>query len=356
MKDCRSREGNVLPVALWFPLAGEGPTIATVESSRGNSSLAAAHQPIWRRRESVLAAALVVLVLVMGLLQPRFLHPENLRDILVNASIPAVAAAGMTVLIIAAHIDISVGAILAVCAVVVALLGRQGVPLPAVFIAAAVAGGLLGSVNGALTAWLKIPSIVATLATLGAIRGLLVLVTGGNSIDAPPSLSAFGQLRLIGLPACVWGAAAAVAAMGVYLACTAPGRRHYAIGSSVRSAALSGVRVDRVAFLSFVILGALVGVAGFLFVSRFTPVYPTPPRGFELEVITAVVVGGTDIFGGRGTVLGTVLAALLLSAIGIALTFITSIVPNLRSEIQPAVQGLLILMAVLYNSLSRREP
>lgn len=312
--------------------------------------------PFWARREAVLGFGLVLLVVVMAVLtKGRFIEAGNLRDIALNAAIPAVVAAGMTVLIVAAQIDISVGASLGVCAAVVALLAQRGLPAPALLAAGIGAGMLLGAVNGGLTAWLKIPSIVATLATMGAIRALLILVTKGDSIAVPENLSALGTGAWLGIPNLIWAAVVVCVAVSVYLSQTRMGRQHYAVGSNPRSSELSGLPVNGITFRSFVLLGALVGVGGFLFVCRYSPIYPTPPKGFELEVITAVVVGGTDIFGGRGTVLGTVLAALLLAAIGVALTFLGSFVQNLRSEIQPAVQGLLILAAVLYNSLSRRE-
>jgi ribose/xylose/arabinose/galactoside ABC-type transport system permease subunit len=303
----------------------------------------------------VLAVALVALVVsIAALTQGRFAAPGNLRDILVSASIPAVAAAGMTALIVTAQIDISIGAILAVVAVAVALLAQRGVPWPLLLPVGVAVGALLGGVNGGLTAGLKIPSIVATLATMGAIRGLLVLVTRGDTIAVPAAINDLGSASLLGLPMPVWASALVCGAMAAYLRRTRLGRQHYAVGSNPRAAELSGVPVGGVTFRSFALLGALVGVGGFLYVCRFTPIAPKPQPGFELEVITAVVVGGTDIFGGRGTVLGTVLAAVLLSAISAALTFIGSFTA-LRSEIQPAVQGLLILAAVLYNSLSRRD-
>ncbi len=298
--------------------------------------------------------AIVLLALAVGAARPDFLKPENLRDILVNASLPAVAAAGMTALIITAQIDISIGAILAVSAVLVALGAERGLPIPVLLAVGVGAGAVLGAVNGGLTAGLGIPSIVATLATLGAIRGLLVMVTRGNSISIPAPLTSLGTAGVLGFPTPVWAAVAVCAGMGLFLARTRAGRQHYAVGSNPRSAELTGIPVRRITFQAFVVLGALSGLAGFLFASRFSPVYPVPPRGFELEVITAVVVGGTDIFGGRGTVTGTVLAVILLSMISVALTFIGSFTA-LRSEVQPAVQGLLILAAVLYNSLSRRD-
>jgi ribose/xylose/arabinose/galactoside ABC-type transport system permease subunit len=148
--------------------------------------------------------------------------------------------------------------------------------------------------------------------------------------------------------------------MSVYLSHTRAGRQHYAVGSNPRSAELSGVRVGWVTFRSFVLLGALVGAAGFLYACRFSRLSQPIGAGFELGVITAVVVGGTDIFGGRGSVLGSALATVLLSTIGTALTFLHSYLRQqfaleLPSEVQPAIQGLLILAAVLYNSLGRRD-
>jgi ribose/xylose/arabinose/galactoside ABC-type transport system permease subunit len=310
-------------------------------------------EPFWRRREFVLALALLGLILAVGAARPDFMKPDNLRDILVNASIPAIAAAGMTALIIAAQIDISVGAILAVSAVLVGVLAGKGWPAPALLLVGVLSGAALGAVNGGLTAGLKIPSIVATLATLGAIRGLLVLVS--SSVAVPPELGSLGNWGFLGLPLPFWVAVLVCVGMDRYLSLTRAGRQHYAVGSNPRSAELSAIPVNWVIFRSFVLLGALVGLAGWVYATRYTPIYPLAAgKGFELEVITAVVVGGTDIFGGRGTILGTVLAALLLSAISIALTFVGSFTA-LRSEIQPAVQGLLILAAVLYNSLSRRE-
>jgi ribose/xylose/arabinose/galactoside ABC-type transport system permease subunit len=313
-----------------------------------------ARDPVWKRRELVIFVATVLLALLIGAFRPDFLRPANLADIVLNSAITAVVAAGMTALIVAAEIDISVGAVLAVCTVVVAMMARQSAAIPVQILAGLAAGAVLGAINGFLTAGLRIPSIVATLATLGAIRGVLVLVTHGDTLAVPEPLTKLGGTPFLGLTLPVWASAAICAAMALYLARTRLGRHHYAVGSNPRSAELSGIPVRWVTFRSFVLLGALTGAAAFLFVLRFTPISPQPIPGFELEVITAVVVGGTDIFGGRGTVLGSVLAVLLLKTIDLTLQFFGSTMPWLRSEVQPAVQGLLILAAVLYDSLSRR--
>lgn len=309
----------------------------------------------------MLVLALVMLALVMSALTGgAFVDPRNLRDILVNASLTAIAAAGMTVLIITAEIDISIGAILAVSAAVVATLAQRGTPLPVVLLAGLGTGTLLGCVNGALTAGLKIPSIVVTLATLGAIQSVLSLVTRGNTIAVPNALTGLVLSAPMGVPFLVLSAAMVCAAVDAYLRGTRLGRRHFAVGSNPRSAALTGIPVAWVTFRGFGLLGMLVGLASFLFAGRFSPVNPTPPKGFELQAITAVVVGGTDIFGGTGTIWGTVLAAVLLSAIDTALTFLKSTLRShlgfeLPSEVQPAIQGMLILAAVLSNSLRRRD-
>jgi rhamnose transport system permease protein len=340
-----------------LPCPGGPPAISATSATPTQPAVRYHAEPFWRRRETVLGAALLLLTLAMSLLtQGSFAQPDNLRDILVNAAIPAIGAAGMTALIISAEIDISIGANLAVSAVVVALLAQRGLPIPILIVAGVATGALLGSVNGLLTAGLKIPSIVATLATLGAIRGLLVLVTHGDSLAIPGQVTSLGTSAPLGLPLPVCMAVVVCVAAAALLARTRPGRQHYAVGSNRRAAVLSGVPTGWVTFRAFVLLGAVVGLAAFVYVTRFTPVYPTMTgRGYELEVITAVVVGGTDIFGGVGTVGGSVVAAVLLSAVTTSLTFLGSKLPWLSSETQPAIQGLMILIAVLYNSLGRRD-
>lgn len=306
-------------------------------------------------RELTLMLAILLLIGILTFFRRDFVRWENLRDILDNSALTVIAACGMTAVIVAAQIDISVGASMAVAAVLAALAASKGWPPPAALAVAVGAGAMIGAVNGTLVALLKIPSIVATLATMGGLRGLLVLTTRGEWIEVSAPLQAAGDWSLLGLSLAFWAALAVALTTGLLMARSRFGRRFYAAGSNPRSAALSGIPVARVTFLSFVILGALVGLAGFLHVTRYSPIDPKPLPGFELEVITAVVIGGTDIFGGRGTVLGSVLGAILLAVIGVGLTFMGSFVQGMRSEFQPAILGLLILAAVLYTSLSRRE-
>jgi len=309
----------------------------------------------WQRREAVLFFTLLLLVGAISAFRHDFLRIENLRDILDGASPAAVAAAGMTALIACAEIDISIGSVLAVCAVASALLAKRGWSMPAVALAAIVTGAALGALNGWLVAGCGVPSIVATLATMGGLRGAMIWWTGGDWVrNLPPSFMALSARSFLGLPVTVWIAVVVVTAMGFFLARTRPGRKCYAVGSNTRSAQLSGIRVRWVVFRTFVALGALVGLAALLYASRFSVVQTDAGQGFELLVITAVVVGGTNIFGGRGTVLGSALGVLLLAVIRPALTFVQQRT-GITAEWQPAVQGILILAAVLWDSSARRE-
>jgi rhamnose transport system permease protein len=185
---------------------------------------------------------------------------------------------------------------------------------------------------------------------LGVLRGLMTWITGGVWIrNLPTGFSAWTEGYGLGLPLPVWAVLAVAAAMGLAMARLRWGRWLYAVGSQPRSARLSGVPVRQVTFGAFTLLGALVGLAAFVYASRFSLVQSNAGRGFELQVITAVVVGGTDIFGGRGTVLGSMLGVLLLTTVETALTFL-----RVAPEWVPAVQGALILVAVVGDAVRRR--
>jgi ribose/xylose/arabinose/galactoside ABC-type transport system permease subunit len=303
----------------------------------------------------VLFITLVVLVGAISLFRRDFLQPGNLGDILESAAAPAVAAAGMTALIVAGGIDISIGSILAVAAVAGALAAKQGWPFPGAAAVAVLVGAGLGAFNGLLVARFSIPPIVATLATMGGLRGFTIWWTGGEWVRGLPLSFRWPSLQhFLGLPASVCIAAVAVTAMALFLARTRSGRQCYAVGSNARSAELSGINVRWVVLRTFTVLGGLTGLSALLYAARLSVVQPDAGTGFELQVITAVVVGGTNIFGGQGTVLGSVLGVLLLAVISPALTFMQTLT-GIKAEWEPAVQGALILAAVLADSAARRE-
>ncbi len=278
---------------------------------------------------------------------PNFRHPQTLEAILTNAAYVAVVAVGMTLVIVAGQIDISVGSMLAVCALVAGNLARDGVPMPLVFLASLVLGGLMGAFNGALVAYLRIPSIIVTLAMMTALRGAILWWTRGIWVQPlPPEWKWLGTTEVLGLPLPVW-IAWAVVGLAAYLVAHHPwGRRVYAVGSIPTAASLAGINVPAVYFWVLCLNGVLVGLATMLNVTRFSIVQTNEGVGLEFLVITAVVVGGTNIFGGSGTILGSYLGVLLLTTLSMALIFF-----GVPSEWDAAFRGGLILLAVVLDIL-----
>jgi rhamnose transport system permease protein len=294
---------------------------------------------------------LIALFLFLAFAAPRFYDVQNLRDLaLTNVSVLLVAT-GMTLVIVIAQIDISVGALFGVCSVVCGVLAKSGVPAPLLAIGAMVSGAVLGSMNGALISFVKAPSIVVTLATMVAWREALRWITGGAWVEGlPDSFQWFGlgqqggQAVIVGsallLFVLFWWASQHVAVL----------RAVYATGSDVEAARLAGIPTQQVVFWVFVLMGALTGVASLLNAVRFSDVPANSGVNLELKAIAAVVVGGTPITGGRGSLLGTLIGVVLLGSIGPALTFL-----GINPYWEKAIQGAIILATVLFDALSMRH-
>lgn len=300
-------------------------------------SLAATH-----RRELSVGLAYAALLLALGALAPAFYQAANLRDVLVGAAPVLVAAVGMTLVILARQIDISIGSQFAICAVVAGTLAKSGLAMPFAAAGALVAGAALGALNGVLVAGFGLPAIVVTLATMVGLREALRWATEGIWVrDLPPGFQWMGlgqdvgRLAIPALALVVWAAGA----WGMRH--LAAGRAVYATGSDAEAARLSGVRPPRVVFGVFVAMGALTGLAALLSAIQFIDVQTNSGVGFELRVIAAVVVGGTSIAGGRGSLVGSLLGVLLLATAGPALTFLGS-----QAYWDRALQGVIILAAV----------
>jgi rhamnose transport system permease protein len=301
------------------------------------------------QRELSVAVAFAALLLVLAVAAPTFYNAEQLRAIVVKSAPVLVAAVGMTLVILARHIDISIGSQFAVCGVVAGLLARAGVPMPLVVAGTLLTGAAMGSLNGALVAALELPSIVVTLATLVILREALRWAREGERVrDLPAAFQWFGAGQRAGQ----WLVAGA--ALVVFLATAwglrylAAGRAVYATGSDQEAARLAGIRPRRVVFGVFVAMGALAGLAALLNAVRFPDVDPNVGPGKELEVIAAVVVGGVAISGGRGTLLGALIGVALLGTIGTALTFL-----HIEAQWEKAIQGVIILLAVAGDALFR---
>jgi ribose transport system permease protein/rhamnose transport system permease protein len=316
-------------------------------------------QPSARRRgallqqEGLVGAAIVALSLVIGLINPEFISPANVSDILVNTAYVAVAAVGMTMVIVSGGIDISIGSILGVCATIAGKLAVSGVPVPLAFLAAVAAGAVMGMLNGVLISFARIPPIVATLGTLSILRGGLILITQGEWIMNMPESFFISQRQYdIGgwLPIPIVVMVLAIAVGWFWMRYTASGRALYALGGNPEAARLSGISPRRVTLQVYTLNGLLVGMAAVLYAARFTSIQSNAGLGFELSVITAAVVGGVSILGGSGSVVGALLGAVLVNVISTGSVFL---------KISPfwlqTVQGGLILLTVLLDMLRRRR-
>lgn len=307
---------------------------------------------VLRLRELPVLIALAVLVLVTYLINPLFLTPQGVKDLLLNATIIMILAAGQTLLIITRNIDLSVGSMLGLVAFGTGSIfsGMPGVPIIAVFAIGMAFGAVLGAFNGILVTVAKVPALVITLGTLYVFRGLNNAWAGGKQFFAGDRPDAFGALSVdtvLGFPIITLLAIVVVLGVAVYMSGTRPGRDLYAIGSDPDAATAFGIKVSKRVFLAFLANGALAGLAGVLYASRFNSVGATTGTGMELTVVAAAVVGGVAIFGGSGSVAGAALGALLL-------TTITSSLTALRVDKfwQQAIVGVLILTAIIIDRVA----
>ncbi|GAC1369520.1 MAG: ABC transporter permease [Pseudarthrobacter sp.] len=312
----------------------------------------AALASVLRLRELPVLLALALLVIVTYLINPLFLTPQGVKDLLLNATIIMILAAGQTLLIITRNIDLSVGSMLGLVAFGTGSIfsAMPGLPIVAVFAAGMAFGAFMGAFNGVLVTVAKVPALVITLGTLYVFRGLNNAWAGGKQFFAGDRPDAFGALSvntILGFPMITLLAVAVVIAVALYMSGTRPGRDLYAIGSDPDAATAFGIKVSKRVFLAFLANGALAGLAGVLYASRFNSVGATTGTGMELTVVAAAVVGGVAIFGGSGSVAGAALGALLL-------TTITSSLTALRVDKfwQQAIVGVLILTAIIIDRVA----
>jgi len=300
------------------------------------------------QREIAVAAAYVALLLLLAIAAPRFYRSDQLRAVFVTSAPVIVTATGMTLVILARQIDISIGSQLSFLGVLAGILAKAGLPMPLVAACTIGAGGLCGAANGALVAGLGLPSIVVTLATMVILReGLRWWREGEFVRNVPPGFQWFGLEQDQGQWIIVGTALATLGLFAWLLRNMPPGRAIYATGSDPEAAFLAGIQPRRVTFWVFVTMGALTGFASVLSATRFASVDPGAGTGLELQTIAAVVVGGVAISGGRGTLIGPLLGGLLLVTIRPALVFFGA-----EAHWEKAIQGLIILVAVAGDRLA----
>jgi rhamnose transport system permease protein len=304
---------------------------------------------VFRVRELGIVGALAALIVVTGVLEPRFLHADSLRNLALNASIFAILAAGQTLVIVTRNVDLSVGSVLGLTAFMTGLMlsDHPGIPILVVVLMAMGLGAACGLLNGVLVTFGRVPALVVTLGTLYVFRGLAFLWTNGRQVNAETLPDAFlniGTGSILGIPTLAVIAVVVVGIIGQCLRDFRGGRELYAIGSNPAAARLAGVRADRRVLLAFVLSGTLAGLGGALFTARFGTVDATAGSGYELTVIAAAVVGGVAIFGGVGSVYGAALGALLLGTITSSL-----IVLKVDAFWQQAAIGALLLVAIAFD-------
>lgn len=310
---------------------------------------------LFRAREAGIAVMLALFSICVGLIEPRFLTVETLRIVLLAVPLIMVAAMGEMMVLVARHVDLSIGSILGFSAIAAGMVfrDRPDLPLFVGFAVAIVSGGLLGFFNGLIVTIFELPAIIVTLGTLSLYRGLLFILSGARQIDPndiPEPLIRMAQTSPIGIPWIVIIGFVVALATYLFLTYSQVGRQIYAIGSNPVAAPLRGIRVMPVTILVFTLSGALAGLAGIIYAARFGYVNPgITGVGFEFTVIAAVVIGGVSINGGVGTVLGTILGVLLLGAVQVALPVL-----GVSGFWQNAIYGGIILIALVIDRTVRR--
>lgn len=303
-----------------------------------------------RAREFGILLALALVIIAATTNNSNFLFsPDGWRDLLLTPSILVLVAVGQAVVLITRNVDLSVGSVMGLTAY---LTGRlfidvPGIPIVIVVVAAVVFGALLGLINGALVAFAKVPAMVITLGTLYAYRGINVLWTGSdrvNASDMPKDFLALGTGQLVGIPILTIVALIVLAAAAWYMKNTRGGREYYAIGSDPAAAELYGLRVTRRVLTAFVLSGALAGLAGVFYAARYGTINSQAGAGWELDAVGAAVIGGVAITGGIGSVWGAAIGAVLLLTINRALPILG--IPDFW---QRAVVGLLIIGAIVLD-------
>ena len=248
-------------------------------------------------QESAIVIALVVLLVAVGISSPRFLASRNLLDVLSGNAYIAVAAIGMSMLIITGNIDISVGSLIGLLAVVSGRLVVGGAPIWLAWLAPLLLGAALGALVGFIVTRLRVPSIVVTLGMFSILKGVLILWTSGQRVTGMPEGFYLAQTKPLGMPMSVWFMLVFTVLAALWMYYSAAGRSLYAVGGNAEAARLSGISSTRVVLMAFVLNGVFVGLASVLNATQLQVIQATPPPGLELAIITAAVVGGVSILG-----------------------------------------------------------
>lgn len=292
----------------------------------------------------------IVISAILAILSPVFLSVTNLKNVVIQASINATLACGMTFVIISGGIDLSVGSVLAFAGVVMGSALKAEMSVVTVVLIAIVIGGLSGLVNGLFITVGKLPPFISTLGMMSVARGVALLYTGGRSISGfKKSFTAIGNGSWLGVPIIIWMLLATYIIAWFVLRYTKLGRYTYAMGGNEEATRLSGIRVDIYKVGVYIISGATAGIAAAMLAARLNSAQPIAGVSYELTAIAATVIGGTSLTGGEGKITGTIIGALIISVIQNGLNLL-----NVPSYVQQIVIGVVIIGAVLLDRLRRK--
>ncbi|EGQ9290913.1 ribose ABC transporter permease [Vibrio vulnificus] len=297
--------------------------------------------------------ALLFLIVVVSFLNPNFFTVDNILNILRQTSVNAIIAVGMTLVILTAGIDLSVGSVLALCGAFAASLVAMEVPVLIAVPTALLAGTALGAISGVIIAKGKVQAFIATLVTMTLLRGVTMVYTDGRPIstgftDTADAFAWFGTGYALGIPVPVWLMVIVFAAAWYLLNHTRFGRYVYALGGNESATRLSGINVDKVKIGVYAICGLLAALAGIIVTSRLSSAQPTAGMGYELDAIAAVVLGGTSLMGGKGRIMGTLIGALIIGFLNNALNLL-----DVSSYYQMIAKAAVILLAVMVDNKNK---
>jgi ribose transport system permease protein len=295
--------------------------------------------------------SLIILFVALAIASPHFLTETNLSSVVRQTAVINIMSLGMTIIIIAGGIDLSVGAILAMSGVIGAMAMQWGLPIPVGILIGILTGLFWGFVNGILTTRLRIAPFIVTLGTLGIIRGLTLIITNGLPVHGvPQGFSFLGEGNLLGVPFVLWVLVVCALATHVILEHTRLGRYAYAIGSNPDAAVYAGVPVGFDTTTVYALGGMLTGLAGMIEASRLMTGQPAAGNGYELQAIAAVVIGGGSLHGGEGSVVGTLIGAFIMGLLSNGSDLL-----GVSPYLQQAIIGAVIILAVTVDELRKRR-
>ena len=289
--------------------------------------------------------ALIILCIIVSVISPTFLAVSNLRNLFTQISVNAVISLGMTFVILTGGIDLSVGSIVAIAGAVSAVTIKNTGSISLGILAALLTGIAVGFINGIIVSKGRIQAFIATLATQTVFRGVTYVFTGGNPISGlGDGFIKLTNSRILGVPVPVIITIIVFAICAYVLTQTRYGRYVYAVGGNEDSSRLSGINVNRVKSWVYIISGATAAIAGIIVTSRIGSAAPTAGSGYELDAIAAIVIGGTNLVGGEGTIIGTIIGVLIIGVLNNGLNLM-----DVSAFYQTIVKGLVILLAVLID-------